>query len=73
MTTFMQRVRRVVYGNADPSNVSDAIHSVGQIGLLGHPADPEPFRGNVTESAELDPDELPWELRGDDKENDTSV
>ena len=66
MASFMQRFRHAVYGDADPSNISDAIRNVGQIGMLGRPADPEPFRGVVTESAELDPDELPWELRDDD-------
>lgn len=66
MASFMQRVRRVVYGDADPANASDAIRNAGQLGMLGRPADPEPFRGVVTESADLDPDELPWELRDDE-------
>ncbi|MDQ1584265.1 MAG: hypothetical protein QOF36_2319 [Microbacteriaceae bacterium] len=67
MTSFMQRVRRVVYGSSDPSNFADAIRNVGQIELTGSPAAPEPFRGIVTESAQLDPDELPWELRDDEE------
>ncbi len=69
MTTFMQRIRRVVFGSADPSNFSDALRNVGQIELTGRPADPEPFRGQAAESVELDPDELPWELRDDQGED----
>ena len=67
MTSFMQRIRRVVYGSTDPSNFADAIRNVGQIELTGRPADPEPFRGIVAESAQLDPEELPWELRDDEE------
>ncbi|WP_426519540.1 hypothetical protein ACPPVQ_05780 [Diaminobutyricibacter sp. McL0618] len=68
--TFMRRVRRVVYGKADPANAADAIRNAGQIGMLGRPADPEPFRGTVAEAVELDPDEIPWELRDDGDDRD---
>ncbi len=73
MTSFMQRFRRTVYGNADPSTFSNALRNAGQIELMGRPADPEPFRGAVTESVELDPDAIPWELRETDDEGGSSV
>ena len=67
MTSFMQRIRRVVYGDRDPSNVADAIRNYGQLQWTGRPADPAPFQGIVPESVQLDPDELPWELRDDEE------
>jgi hypothetical protein len=67
MTSFMGRIRRAVYGNKDPSNFADAIRNYGQIEWTGRPADPAPFHGIVTESVQLDPDELPWELRDDEE------
>jgi hypothetical protein len=67
MTSFMQRIRRVVYGHKDPSNFADAARNFGQLEWTGRPADPAPFHGIVTESAQLDPEELPWELRDDEE------
>lgn len=63
VTSFMERIRRAVYGGKDPFTVADVIRNVGQLEWTGGPADPAPFQGLVEEPAQLDPNELPWELR----------
>ena len=64
-TSVTRRIRRAVYGSrsADSDRLGRALSATGNVGvgLLGPP--PGPFDSPPDEEVELDPKQLPWELR----------
>lgn len=67
MPSLLARIRRLVYGRSDPSNAADAFRNVGQLEWTGTLAPPLPFQSPPEAPVDLDPSELPWELRDDER------
>ena len=65
---LMARIRRAVFGAKDGGNFSDVIRNVGQLEVVGAPAISfEPSTG-PSPIEDLDPRDIPWELREDKAE-----
>ncbi|MET0975526.1 MAG: hypothetical protein ABWX82_07640, partial [Leifsonia sp.] len=63
MPSIMARISHLVLGRRNPSNVSEALRNAGQLNLNGTLAASLPFQNEANETAILDLQLLPWELR----------
>jgi len=62
--SVLERIREIVFGRRrDRASAQNALGNIGQIEVFGAVVQQPAFGEPPAEPIELDPDELPWELR----------
>lgn len=66
--SVLERIRVIVFGRSrDRASAQNAIGNIGQIEVFGAVVQQPAFGEPPAEPIELDPAELPWELRDGDR------